>query len=62
LLKGWAVVRTSRCRKCPDLPHEEGTSSRASFNNCAQVEDLLQQVTELQEVVRRVCNIRNSEE
>ena len=54
LLKGQAAVQTSDCRKCLDPSPEAGTGSRPACNRCAQVEDLLQQVTELEEAVRRL--------
>ena len=61
LLKGEAAVQTSDCRQCLDLSPGAGTGSRPACKRCAQVEDLLQQVAELQEVVRRLCNIREAE-
>ena len=38
-----------------------GTGSRPACQRCARVEDLQHQVAELQEVVRRLHNIRESE-
>ena len=61
LLKGEAVVHTSDCRQCLDLSPGAGTGSRPACKRCAQVEDLLQQVAELQEAVRRLRNIREGE-
>lgn len=60
LLKGGAAVQTSDCRKHLDLPPE--ADGRPACKRCAQVEDLLHQVAELQEAVRRLCNIRETEE
>jgi len=54
LLKGEAAVQTSDCRNCLDLSSGAGTGSRPACKRCAQVEDLLQQVTELEEAVRRL--------
>lgn len=38
-----------------------GTGGRPPFKRCTQVQDLLHQVAELQEVERRLCNIREAE-
>ena len=61
LLKGEAAVQASGCRMCPDLSPGAGTGSRPACKRCAQVEDILQQVAELQEVVRRCRDIREAE-
>ena len=61
LPKGEAAVQTSGCRECLDLSPGAGTGSRPACKRCAQVEDLLQQVAELQEAVRRLRNIREAE-
>jgi len=53
LLKGEAALLTSDCRKHLDLPPGAGTGGRPAYKSCAQVEDFLQQVAELQETVRR---------
>ena len=51
LLKGEPAVQASDCKKFPDLSPGAGTGSRPACKRCAQVEELLQQVGELQEVV-----------
>ena len=61
MLKGDATVQTSDCRKCLDLSPVAGTGSRPACKSCATVEDLPQQVAELQEAMRRLCNIREAE-
>lgn len=47
----------------PDGAAGAGTGSREQncLQRCAQAEDLLQRVAELQGVVRRLCNIRETE-
>jgi len=54
-------VQTSGCRQCLDLSSGAGAGGRPACKSCAQVEDLLQQVAELQEAVRRLHNIREAE-
>ena len=49
------------CRKCLDLSPGAGTGSRPACKRRPQVEGLLHQVAELQEVVRRLCSIREAE-
>jgi len=61
LLKGEAALLTSDCRKLLDLPPGAGTGGRPVYKRCAQVEDHLQLVAELQEAVRRLHNIREAE-
>jgi len=61
LLKGEAAVQTSNFSKCLDLSPGAGTGSRPVCKRCTQVEELLQQVAELQEMMRRQCNIRETE-
>jgi len=58
LLKGQAAVQASDCRKRLGLCAGAGTC----LQRWAQVEDLLQQMPELQEVVRRLCNIKGAEQ
>jgi len=59
--RGEAVVQTSGCRKCLDLSPGAGAVGKPACKMCAQVEGLLQQVAELQEAMRRLCNIREVE-
>lgn len=54
-------MQTSDTRKCLDLSPGAGTGSRTPCQRCAHVEDLLQQVAELQEGMRMLCNIRETE-
>lgn len=61
-LKGAAAVRTSGYRRCLDPSLGAGTGSRPARRWCAQVEDFLQKVAELQEAVRRLRSIREAEE
>ncbi|KAM6037296.1 optineurin-like [Chlamydotis macqueenii] len=60
LLEGEVTVQNSGCRKCLDLSPEAGTGSSPACKRCAHVEDLLPQGAELQEVVRRLCSIREA--
>lgn len=61
LLKEEAAVQTSDCRKGLDLSPGADTGGRPACKICAQVANLLLQVAELQKVVRRLCNIRETE-
>jgi len=60
LLKGQAAAQTSDCRKHQDLSPGAGAGSRPACKRYAQVEDLLHQVPELLEAVRRLQNIREA--
>lgn len=60
LLRGEGVVQASDCWKCLNLL--PGAGSGPACQRCAQMEDLLQMVAELQESVRRLCSIREAEE
>lgn len=60
LLKGEAAAQTADSRQCLDLSPGAGTG-RPACKRCAQVEDLLQRVAELQEAVRRLRNVREAE-
>lgn len=63
LLRGEAAVQTSECRTCLDLSPGARTGSRGACKRCAQVEDIpQQQVAELQETARKLCDIRAAEE
>lgn len=61
LLKREAAVQTSGCRKCLELSSGMRTGGRPACKGCALVEDLLHQVAQMQEVVRRLHNIREVE-
>lgn len=54
LPKGEAAVQTSNYRKLSDLSLGAGAGSRPTCKRCAQVENLLQQVAELQKALRRL--------
>lgn len=62
LLNAKAAVQTSDCSKCRDLSPGARTGGRTARKRCAQVEDFLQLVAELQEAARKLCNIRGAEE
>jgi len=58
LVRKETPVQVVGCSECPD------PSSGAKVSpciRCAQVEDLLRQVAELQETVERLCSVRGAE-
>ncbi len=54
-------MQTSGCRQCLDPTPGAGAGGSPACRRCAQVEELLQQVAELQEAVRRLWDIREAE-
>lgn len=62
LLQGEVAVQNSGFRRCLELSPGSGTGIRPACRRCAQVEDILQQVGELQEAARRLRSIREAEE
>ncbi|GAB0175625.1 hypothetical protein GRJ2_000027700 [Grus japonensis] len=57
LVRKETPVQIVDCNKCPDpSPGEKGSTCK----RCAQVGDVLHQVAELQETVKRLCSIRGS--
>lgn len=52
------LVHAGGCNECSD-PSPRGKVS--TWIRCAQINDLLRQVTELQEIVKRLCRIREAE-
>ncbi|OPJ85771.1 hypothetical protein AV530_013890 [Patagioenas fasciata monilis] len=61
LLKGETAEQISDCRKCLDCSPGGERGGRSACKRCAQVEDLLQHMAELQEVVGRLHNNRKVE-
>lgn len=60
-MKQEVAGQTSDCRKRLDLPPRAEAGIRPACKRCAPVEYLLQLVAEMQEAVRRLCNIRKAE-
>ena len=58
LVRKETSVQTVGCNECPDPSPGEKVST---CKRCAQVDDLLCQVAELQETVKRLCSIRGAE-
>ena len=58
LVRKVASVQVVGCNECPDPSAGVKVST---CTRCAQVDDLLHQVTELQETVKRLCSISRAE-
>ena len=57
-----AAIQVLGCRVCPSLLSVSDSSSEGyACGRCAQIEELLNQVAELQEEVSRLRSIRESE-
>ena len=58
LVRKETSVQTVGCNECPDPSPGEKVST---CKRCAQVDDLLHQVAELQGTVKRLCGMRGAE-